>query len=31
VPLAGLLALYLALLKCIAHITDLDFFETKLV
>ncbi|WP_425236624.1 hypothetical protein [Ulvibacterium sp.] len=31
VPLAGLLALYMVLLKCIAHITDLDFFETNLV
>ncbi len=31
VPLAGLLAIYMLILKCIVYITDLDFFEAKLV
>lgn len=31
VPLAGLLALYMAILRCISYVADLDFFETELI
>ncbi|NHF58997.1 hypothetical protein FK220_006580 [Flavobacteriaceae bacterium TP-CH-4] len=31
VPLAGLLAFYMIVLKCIVYVTDLDFLEAELI
>ncbi len=31
VPLAGFLALYMVILRCISYVTNFDFFATKLI
>lgn len=31
VPLAGLLAFYMVLLRCISYVTEFNFFETRLI